>query len=342
MPDQKILDIASLEKFKELIADKKKLFVVHFWASWANQCAPMDEAIKVLADEVDCGTATFVRIEAEEAPDIAMEYDVAAVPTCIFFRAGEILDRVEGAKAADMSKMVRNLVAQKVTVPSQQASTETTKQIVEEPIEHKLKRLINASACMLFMKGDPTTPKCGFSRQTIEILNGIDAEFGTFDILKDETVRQELKTYSNWPTYPQIYIKGELIGGLDIIKEMMESNELQPMIPKKKVENGSTVSLEQRMKDTINKGCVMVFMKGDRNEPRCGFSRQLMEILQETEVEFSTFDILTDEDIRQGLKKFSNWPTYPQVYVKGELIGGLDIIKELKEEEELISTLKGE
>ena len=59
-------------------------------------------------------------------------------------------------------------------------------------------------------------------------------------------------------------------------------------------------------------------------------------------MEFSTFDILSDEDIRQGLKKFSNWPTYPQVYVKGELIGGLDIIKELKEEDELISTLKGE
>ena len=61
---------------------------------------------------------------------------------------------------------------------------------------------------------------------------------------------------------------------------MIESNELQPMIPKKKVENATTMTLEQRMKDLINKGCVMVFMKGNRNEPRCGFSRQLMEILQ--------------------------------------------------------------
>ena len=64
--------------------------------------------------------------------------------------------------------------------------------------------------------------------------------------------------------------------------------------------------------------------------------------ITETGVEFSTFDIFSDEDIRQGLKKFSNWPTYPQVYVKGELIGGLDIIKELKEGDELISTLKGQ
>ena len=59
-------------------------------------------------------------------------------------------------------------------------------------------------------------------------------------------------------------------------------------------------------------------------------------------MEFSTFDILTDEEVRQGLKTFSNWPTYPQIYVKGDIIGGLDIIKELKEEGELISSLKGE
>ena len=62
MPDQKVLDITTLNQLKELIADKKKLFVVHFWASWANQCAPMDEAIKVLADEVEPNAATFIRV----------------------------------------------------------------------------------------------------------------------------------------------------------------------------------------------------------------------------------------------------------------------------------------
>ena len=67
-----------------------------------------------------------------------------------------------------------------------------------------------------------------------------------------------------------------------------------------------------------------------------------MDILHETKIEFDTFDILTDDEVRQGLKKFSNWPTYPQVYVKGELIGGLDIINEVKEAGELVSTLKGE
>ena len=67
-----------------------------------------------------------------------------------------------------------------------------------------------------------------------------------------------------------------------------------------------------------------------------------MEILQPFNIPFETFDILEDEDVRQGLKKFSNWPTYPQVYVKGELIGGLDIIKDLKGSGELAATLKGQ
>ena len=78
---------------------------------------------------------------------------------------------------------------------------------------------------------------------------------------------------SNIFIFVQLYIKGELVGGLDIIKEMVESNELQSMIPKK------ANSLEQRMKELISSGNVMVFMKGNKNEPRCGFSRTLMEIL---------------------------------------------------------------
>ena len=66
-----------------------------------------------------------------------------------------------------------------------------------------------------------------------------------------------------------------------------------------------------------------------------------MHILKEVDIPFSTFDILSDEEVRQGLKKYSDWPTYPQVYVNGELIGGLDIIKELKESGDLVSSLKG-
>ena len=84
---------------------------------------------------------------------------------------------------------------------------------------------------MLFMKGNPAAPQCGFSSKIVNILNEAGVKFSTFDILSDEEVRQGLKKYSNWPTYPQLYVKAKLIGGLDIVKEMHEGGELKDIIP---------------------------------------------------------------------------------------------------------------
>mmetsp|Transcript_5610 Transcript_5610/g.13199 ORF Transcript_5610/g.13199 Transcript_5610/m.13199 type:complete len:86 (-) Transcript_5610:31-288(-) len=84
----------------------------------------------------------------------------------------------------------------------------------------------------------------------------------------------------------------------------------------------------------------MIFVKGLPSPPKCRFSRQMIELLDESGVPYDAFNILEDNEVRQGLKEFSNWPTYPQLYVKGELIGGLDICKELAEDGDLVDTLK--
>ncbi|XP_029465855.1 glutaredoxin-3 isoform X1 [Rhinatrema bivittatum] len=188
---------------------------------------------------------------------------------------------------------------------------------------------------MLFMKGTPQEPRCGFSKQIVELLNEHKIVFSSFDIFSDEEIRQGLKTYSSWPTYPQFYVSGELIGGLDIVKELAQSGELEKICPKAK-------NLDDRLKMLTHKATVMLFLKGNKQMAKCGFSRQILEILNSTGIDFETFDILEDEEVRQGLKSYSNWPTYPQLYVKGELVGGLDIVKELKECGELSNVLKGE
>jgi len=81
------------------------------------------------------------------------------------------------------------------------------------------------------MKGSPDTPRCGFSRKIVELLQGEKVAFTSFDILGDEEVRQGLKAYSNWPTYPQLYADGKLLGGLDIVKELHEEGELRDSLP---------------------------------------------------------------------------------------------------------------
>merc|ERR1712039_841418 len=99
------------------------------------------------------------------------------------------------------------------------------------------------------------------------------------------------------------------------------------------------VSLEDRLKALINKGPVTLFMKGNPEQLRCGFSSKTVELLKQHNIKFEHFDILSDEEVRQGLKTYSNWPTYPQVYAKGKLVGGLDILKELAEEGSLLEEL---
>ena len=85
----------------------------------------------------------------------------------------------------------------------------------------------------------------------------------------------------------------------------------------------------------------MVFLKGLPSAPQCGFSRQLVEILDASKVPYGSYNILQDDEIRQGLKLYSNWPTYPQLYVNGTLIGGLDIVQELQDDGTLGDVLRG-
>ena len=97
-------------------------------------------------------------------------------------------------------------------------------------INVKIKEQLDSSPVLLYMKGNPTFPQCGFSSQAVAALKHCEVEFSTINIFEEPEIREALKVYSNWPTYPQLYVKGELIGGCDIIVEMYESGELQTLL----------------------------------------------------------------------------------------------------------------
>lgn len=96
-------------------------------------------------------------------------------------------------------------------------------------LNERLKALTTASSVVVFMKGNAEAPQCGFSANTVAILTKLGVSFQTFNILADEDVRQGLKAFSNWPTYPQIFFKGKLIGGNDVITEMYNNGELKEL-----------------------------------------------------------------------------------------------------------------
>jgi monothiol glutaredoxin len=97
-------------------------------------------------------------------------------------------------------------------------------------ISERIKNLISASPVFLFMKGTPDMPQCGFSANVIKILNHHGVSYKTFNILSDMDIREGVKQYSNWPTYPQLYVKGQLVGGNDIITELMQNGELEDVL----------------------------------------------------------------------------------------------------------------
>jgi monothiol glutaredoxin len=97
-------------------------------------------------------------------------------------------------------------------------------------VNSKIEEQLKSHDVLLYMKGTPDFPQCGFSGQTVAALNAIGRPFAFVNIFEDEEIREGLKTYSSWPTFPQLYVKGELIGGSDIVVEMYHSGELQELL----------------------------------------------------------------------------------------------------------------
>ncbi|NIR84690.1 MAG: Grx4 family monothiol glutaredoxin [Gammaproteobacteria bacterium] len=94
-------------------------------------------------------------------------------------------------------------------------------------VQERIKEAIDTHEVILFMKGTPQFPQCGFSGRTVQILQACGTRFASVDVLADQEIREGIKQYSNWPTIPQLYIKGEFIGGSDIVMEMYQKGELQ-------------------------------------------------------------------------------------------------------------------
>ncbi|KAF7840271.1 monothiol glutaredoxin-S17 [Senna tora] len=357
--------------------------ILHFWASWCEASKHMDQVFSHLS--TDFPHSHFLRVEAEEQPEISEAYSVSAVPYFVFCKDGKTFDTLEGADPSSLANKVAKVSGS--IKPGDAASPaslglaagptvlETVKELTKENgsskgtsqvqvglsdnLKMRLQQLVDSQPIMLFMKGSPEEPKCGFSRKVVDILKEEKVQFGSFDILSDNEVREGLKKFSNWPTFPQLYCKGELLGGCDIVIAMHESGELQEVFKDhgidtrneaKTTESGNakggtsestglSTGLTSRLRSLINSSPVMLFMKGTPDEPKCGFSRKVVDILRQENVHFESFDILSDEEVRQGLKVYSNWSSYPQLYIKDELIGGSDIVLEMQKSGELKKVL---
>lgn len=360
----RLQDVKTPQEFDAIVADSTAV-VAHFWAAWCEPCGQMDRVLEALAADYAAETARFLRVEAEEVDDLAERYDVVAVPYFVVFKNGEVAATVEGADAPALTAAVSTHFDKAAGATSQMGASISGSSGGGGRIgglTARLQQLVTSSPVMLFMKGSPEAPKCGFSSQVVAALRAASIHFGHFDILTDADVRSGLKEFSDWPTYPQLYAGGELVGGADIVLEMARDGELKQVVDDAVAEAPTTAGqqppsvppatsapqsgsegnsrLQQRLTDLTTQSHVMLFMKGSRQQPFCRFSKAAVAALNETGAHFGTFDVFKDDEVREGLKKYSDWPTYPQLFVDGELVGGADIIAEMAASKELAEVVR--
>ncbi|KAI0064918.1 glutaredoxin [Artomyces pyxidatus] len=227
-------EVTSPEHFQALLSeDLKRVSLLSFWAPWAGPCIQMNEVVLELAKKYP--HLLILQIEADSQPDISESFDVEAVPSFVVLRGHTLLERISGADAAALTQAI----SAHARSPSSVNPLSFTDQlpaapkggfIEEEDPEKRIRKLMVQSKVMLFMKGEPNAPRCGFSRRMVALLRENNVEFSTFDILEDESVRSGLKVINDWPTFPQLIINGEFVGGLDVVTEMAQSGELAEVL----------------------------------------------------------------------------------------------------------------
>ena len=112
----------------------------------------------------------------------------------------------------------------------------------EQPVFDQIRQQVGADDVVLYMKGTPVFPMCGFSAAVVQVLSRSGVKYQSYNILEDADLRQGLKEFSSWPTFPQLYVKGELVGGCDIVREMFESGELESFLQEKGVKVGQLLN----------------------------------------------------------------------------------------------------
>ena len=225
------------------------LQILSFSAQWAAPCKQMATVLQTLASSypvTDPLSTSWVQIDAEEVPDVSDNFNVTAVPFLVLTRNNQVLETVSGSDATKVRAAIekhanstsigssngvgntavnggtgaKNLSSYAPTSKDPATAPEYTSGEVKEDKEalhERLTNLVKAAPVMLFMKGTPSAPQCGFSRQLVALLREKSVKYGFFNILADDDVRQGLKEFADWPTFPQLWVDGELVGGLDIV-----------------------------------------------------------------------------------------------------------------------------
>ena len=269
------------------------LAVLTFHAPWAKPCAQMRTLLDAVAATIpaaDPPRASFLWVDAEALPDLAEAHDIRSVPCMVLLRGNLSVDKVYGCSADAVQPAIDKALA------AGDAGAKANGSSLPPRLEVHPRPLAPGAGAPIA----PVPPLASFS-------NGGAGAAAANAAAAAPASAEPAKNLAS-------YAPGT------------EDPATAPQMSSSAMADGGEAALNERLAGLVKAAPVMLFMKGTPSAPQCGFSRQLVGILREEGVKYGFFNILADEDVRQGLKKWADWPTYPQLWMDGDLVGGLDIV----------------
>lgn len=201
-----IPQLTSPKDFDEFINSSSiinKLLLVHIELEQISVCKTVNEALLAISrDSEFMQQLAICRLNADHFYDLLNAQNVNAAPTVLFYHRTKLVDRVEGFNQSELLKKIKLHLNTIGVVQSTEIKSDNG--LSSYNAENKIKQLLDSSSIILFMKGTPASPQCGFSRQACHLLDEHKIKYDYFDVLADQNVREQLKKYSNWNTYPQV------------------------------------------------------------------------------------------------------------------------------------------
>lgn len=294
-------DITEASAFEKITTSLPSgaLQVLYFHAPWAAPCAQMSAIISALASTyapTNPPSIAFLSLNAEDLPDISDAHDVTAVPLVVLRRGDQEVQRISGSDAEKLRDAIERHAGNGASQNTAGSSTQSNGRV---PVAQSVTRPVQPLA-------QAPSESSGTAQKEGEDASTLLQHAPTSDLGGSMPGAKDAKTVSE----PDGLTKAGMSAGL--------TNAVEE-------QNGD---LTARLEELTRAAPCMLFMKGTPSAPQCGFSRQLVGILREQGVRYGFFNILADDEVRQGLKEYADWPTFPQLWLSGELVGGLDIVRE--------------
>lgn len=245
------------------------------------------------------------------------KYEVDTAPTVLIFHPQKSeIDRLVNPSPEQLNEAVDK-------------ENDYYKNVIEidekERVFQNIEVIIGSAPIVAFIKGTPTEPKCKFTRRLLAHTNKYEVVFKSFNILEDQSIRQWLKVYSNWPTFPQVFINKKFIGGIDIIDELVEEGEFLDMIPKE----CKKLPPVERFDQIIATSDVVVLIKGSVDSPIGDESQSLINTINENSIKYVAvdYDMLEDE-VKEHIEANYSVKEPPFIFVKNEPFGNEETLLE--------------